>query len=63
MFRTNLVAHQEEHKIIYCITHFGTIGILFCAPLDERLDLFETCTAHKNCGMKLVIRIVHFVGS
>ena len=25
MFRTNLVVHQQEHKIIYCITQFGTI--------------------------------------
>ena len=25
MFRTNLFVHQHKHKIMYCITHFGTI--------------------------------------
>ena len=25
MFRTNLVVHHQEHKIMYCITQFGTI--------------------------------------
>ena len=29
MFRTNLVVHHQEHKIMYCITQFGTIGTLF----------------------------------
>ena len=46
---------------MYCITPYGTIGTLFCAPHDERLDSFETRTADKNCGIKLIIRIVHLV--
>ena len=62
IFRTNLVVHHQEHGIIYCIKQFGTIRTLFCAPDDERLDSFETCTADKNCGIKLIIRIVHLVG-
>ena len=61
MFRTNLVVYHQEHIIIYCITQFGTVGTLFCAPDDERLDSFETCRADKNCGIKLIIRIVNLV--
>ena len=28
MFRTNLVVRHQEHSIIYCITQFGSIGII-----------------------------------
>ena len=28
MFRTNLVVYHQEHRIIYCITQFGTIGTI-----------------------------------
>jgi hypothetical protein len=28
MFRTNLVVHHQQHRIIYCITQFGTIGTI-----------------------------------
>ena len=38
---------------MYCITQFGTIGTLFCAPDDERLDSFETGRADKTCGIKI----------
>ena len=49
MFRTDLVVHQEH-------------SILCRAADDERLDSFETCRAdNKNCGIKLVITIVHLV--
>ena len=52
MFRTNLVVHHQENKIIYRTVVYST---LFCAPDEERLDSFETCRGDKNCGIKLII--------
>ena len=40
MFRTNLVVHQQEDKILY--------STLFCAPGDEQIESFETCRADKK---------------
>ena len=38
---------------MYCITQFGTIGTLFCAPDGERLDSFETRRADKKLWNKI----------
>ena len=38
MFRMNLVVHHQEHKIMYCITQFGTIGTIVQASLDDCTD-------------------------
>ena len=40
MFPTNLVVHNQEHGIIYCITQFGTIGTIVPAQL-YRLYMFR----------------------
>ena len=46
MFRTNLVAHHQEHGIIYCITQFGTIGTIVHASLaaSKQLDSPDSTT-------------------
>ena len=38
------------------------IAVAYPDPDDERVNSFETCTANKNCGIKLFVRIVHLVG-
>ena len=35
MFRTYLVLHHQVHKIIYCITQFGTIGTIVQACFER----------------------------
>ena len=44
MFRTNLVFHHQEHRIIYCITQFGTIGTIVQVParLYRLYRLYQT---------------------
>ena len=41
MFRTNLVAHHQQHTIIYCITQFGTIGTIVQVSLDSLARLYR----------------------
>ena len=41
MFRTIIVAHHQEHSIIYCITQFGTIGTIVLAILDSPARLYR----------------------
>ena len=48
-----------KNNVLYFTVSYNRY--LFCAPDDERLGSFETCRAHKNCGRKLIIRIVHLV--
>ena len=61
IFGMNLVVHHQDHGLIYCITQFGTIGIIVQASLAAfKAERFACTIAHvqqtKNCGIKIDYR-------